>query len=108
MLHLWRFQLRAYQDPSYFNNTTIAYIDPDGCESAIQVGLKSDHIVHQFGEDDKNDSFIDEATGTTYYGKTHCLGKVSPQRVFAIKKRLERDEAEKLAIQADLARVAGA
>jgi hypothetical protein len=102
---IWRFQCRIYNDPSDFNNVTFAYVDEDHLESAIQVGVKSDHIVHQFGEDNKDDSFIDEKTGTTHYGKSHPLGTVSPQRVFAIKKRKERQEAEKLAHNADIARL---
>jgi hypothetical protein len=105
---IWRFQFRYYNDPSDFNNITFAYVDENHLESAFQVGMKSDHIVHQFGEDNKNDTFIDETTGTTYYGKSHPLGKISPERVFAIKKRKERQEAEKLANNADVARLTSA
>lgn len=102
---IWRFQCRCYNDPSDFNNVTFAYVDENHLESAFQVGMKSDHVVYKFGEDNKEDSFIDEKTGTTYYGKSHPLGKVSPQRVFAINKRKERQEAQKLANNADIARL---
>ena len=85
--------IRYYKDET-FNNIVGGFKGKHGLETAVQVGVKSQHLTYLQGEDNPDDTLFCGTSSKTYFGKKG-LTPVSAKQVYAI-------EMAKLAEQAQI------